>query len=95
MQAARKSLNIIRLRNGSQFSLSPYGEANHFRDQNGHKVKRRMDGETQKCKWEERAVRVHFHGGSHSGHDYHSGHHRGGNTVPACTHHSLTASKHG
>ncbi|KAA1191815.1 hypothetical protein F0M18_09775 [Pseudohalioglobus sediminis] len=70
----------IRLRNGSQYNLSPHGEANHFRDQKGHKVKRRNDGDTQVYKWEERAIHVHFHGGSHSGHDYHSGHHSNGNT---------------
>ncbi len=70
----------IRLRNGKQFSLSPHGEANHYRDQKGHKVKRRMEGDTQVYKWDQRAIHVSFDGGSHSGDKYHSGHHEYGNT---------------
>ena len=70
----------IRLRNGKQFSLSPQGEADRYRDQKGHKVKRRMDGDTQVYKWDERAIHVSFGGGSHSGGGYHSGHHKDGST---------------
>ena len=70
----------IRLRNGKQFNLSPHGEPDRYRDQDGHKVKRRMDGETQVYKWEERAIHVHFNGVAHSGGSYHAGHHSNGNT---------------
>ncbi|PLW69369.1 hypothetical protein [Pseudohalioglobus lutimaris] len=69
----------IRLTNGKQWNLSPHGEANHFRDQDGHKVKRKNEGDTQVYKWEERSIHVHFKG-SHSGDGHHSSHHNDGNT---------------
>ena len=53
----------IRLKSGKEWSLSPHGEANHFRDQDGHKVKRRNEGDTQVYKWEQRSIHVHFNGG--------------------------------
>jgi hypothetical protein len=69
----------IRLTNGQQWNLSPHGEANHFRDQDGHKVKRRNEGDTQVYKWEQRSIHVHFKR-PHSDSGNHSSHHHDGNT---------------
>ncbi len=57
----------IRLHNGKSFSLSPADKANHYRDQDGHKVRRKFDGEVQIYKWEERAIHVDFNRHHHHG----------------------------
>ncbi len=64
----------IRLHDGSNWSLSPGDKSDHFRDQQGHKVKRHMEDGKQVYKWDHRKITVAFggnHGRGHgsSGHD--------------------------
>ncbi len=56
----------IRLHDGSTWSLSPGDKADHFRDQDGHKVKRHMEGDKQVYKWDHRKITVAFGGSHHS-----------------------------
>lgn len=53
----------IRLHNGSTWNLSPGDKPDHFRDQEGHKVKRHNEGGKQVYKWEHRKITVAFDGG--------------------------------
>ncbi len=57
----------IRLNNGKTYSLSPQGNADTFRDQNGKNVKRTdASGSSQRFKWNHRTITVTFTGGSSS-----------------------------
>jgi hypothetical protein len=60
------------LRNGDTYRLSPSGQANHYRDQSGHKVVRTYSGgNTQEFKWEGgKKVTVNLYGSSYgNGHN--------------------------
>ncbi len=56
----------ITLKNGKTFNLSAGNKANHFKDQEDHKVVRTSEGSTQKYKWDEKSITVSFDGGGHS-----------------------------
>ncbi len=54
----------ITLANGRAFDLKPGDKANHFRDQDGHKVKRESSGGSdQVYHWEHKKIVVSFGGG--------------------------------
>ncbi len=64
----------IRLHNGSTWNLSPGDKPDHFRDQEGHRVKRHNEDGKQVYKWEHRKITVAF-GGGHGGSQHGGGHH--------------------
>jgi hypothetical protein len=60
----------IRLHNGSSFNLSPGDKADHFRDQEGHRVRRHNEDGQQVYTWEHRTIKVAFGSGHHgAGHN--------------------------
>ena len=70
------------LRNGNTFSLSPAGQANHFKDQKGNKVVRTgAGGNSQEFKWEGgKRVLVHFSTNSSASTYGAAGYNQGGGT---------------
>jgi len=54
----------IDLKNGDSISLSPAGQANQYRDKQGNKVVRTMQGQDHVYKWPNKKVIVHFTGGA-------------------------------
>lgn len=64
----------IRLNNGKEYSLSPQGGANQYKDQKGRDVKRiASTGDMQQFKWAHRNITVNFDRNSHGGGDYNHG----------------------
>ncbi len=53
----------ITLKNGKAFNLTPGQKANHFKDQEDHKVVRTAEGQSHRYKWDEKAILVSFGGG--------------------------------
>lgn len=65
----------IRLNNGKNYSLSPHGGANKFRDQDGKRVERiEASGNMHKYKWEHRNITVTFHDSAQEDSGYGSSH---------------------
>ena len=70
------------LRNGNNLSLSPGGNANHYKDQHGNKVVRSMNGNEQVFKWEnDKKIIVTFPPAHHQGGPAHSSY-KAGDTAP-------------
>jgi hypothetical protein len=69
----------IDLRNGDTYSLSPGNNANHYRDQKGHKVVRaRSTASSQEFQWENgKYVTVHFNASNHHSGGYNPGYSAG------------------
>ena len=61
----------IRLKNNAQWSLSPAGPSNTYRDQKGAEVKRHFEGQTHVYKWHDRTIKLTFGGGHHKSHKEH------------------------
>ena len=73
----RQGYVSIRLRNGETWELSPADKANVYRDQQGKKVVRSMDGYNHVYKWEHKKIIVSFppqQAAAGSEHSQHQGH---------------------
>ena len=74
----RQGYVSIRLRNGETWELSPADKPNVYRDQEGKKVVRSMDGYNHVYKWEHKKIIVSFPpapaAATSSGHAEHQGH---------------------
>lgn len=60
----------IRLRNGETYDLRPGSKSDHYKDQKGRDVKRKISGDDHEYNWNHRHITVSFDDyGNHSGHN--------------------------
>lgn len=55
----------INLANGKSFDLKPGEKANHYKDQDGHKVRRQESANGARFQWEHKRIVVSYNGGDH------------------------------